>query len=192
MNNPVKGRGGFPALLAAVALLVFSLDQASKYWIAHSGLPYGAYPPHGGIEVIPGFFSIVYNTNAGAAWGILSGHRAILVLTGIAAIAAIFVFRKSLGIRGRFMQALFGLIVGGISGNLLDRALFGSVTDFLDLHLGGLYRWPTFNVADSAMVVGVALYVIASLFHREAPEGSGGENAGESRQNGSEPPHLAD
>jgi signal peptidase II len=192
MNSPVKRRGSFPTLLAAVALFVFSLDQATKYWIAHSGLPHGAYPPYGGIEVIPGLFSIVYNTNSGAAWGILSGQRAILVLVGIAAIAAILIFRKSLGIRGVFMQTVFGLIVGGICGNLLDRALFGSVTDFLDLHLGSLYRWPTFNVADSAMVVGVTLYVIASLFHCDAPEDSRDENAGESRQSGSEPTHLAD
>ncbi|MFA5257338.1 MAG: signal peptidase II [Opitutales bacterium] len=150
-------------ILFYVLILVVAADQASKHWVASvSGLEPGAYPPYGGIEVIPGFFSLVYSTNTGAAWGMLTGFGALLALLGVAAIAAVFFMRRHLELNRLPMQLVFGLICGGIIGNLIDRIRIGHVIDFLDFQLG-FYRWPTFNVADSAMVVGVGTYVLLSF-----------------------------
>jgi len=151
----------------ALALSVFIADQASKCWISRfSGLELGAYPPHGGFEVIPGFFSIVYNTNSGAAWGMFAGQRVLLALLAIGAVAAILLLRRNIELHRKSMQVVFGLMLGGIVGNLADRVLFGSVTDFLDFTFGH-YRWPTFNIADSAMVVAVSIYIVYSLFFQK-------------------------
>ena len=156
------------ALFIGAALAVLVLDQLSKFWISHwSGLEFRAYPPDGGHVVIPGFFSIVYNTNTGAAWGMFAGHRAVLAILGIGAVAAIILLRHKLELEKRPMQLVFGLMLGGILGNLIDRVASGRVTDFLDFTFGS-YRWPTFNVADSAMCVAVAVYIIYTLFfHKE-------------------------
>lgn len=150
----------------AVVLAVLICDQAGKFWIANlSGLDYGAYPPNGGIEVIPGLFSIVYSTNAGAAWGMFSGHGIILSLVGCIALALIVIYRRHLGLERRAMQIVTGLMCGGILGNLIDRVLFGRVTDFLDFHIGA-HHWPTFNIADASMVVAVCLYFLVEWFRK--------------------------
>jgi signal peptidase II len=146
-----------------VAVGVLVADQASKYFISSlSGLEEGAYPPYGGWNVIPGLFSIVYNTNGGAAWGMFDGHGIVLAILAVVALAALYVFRHKLELERRSMQLVFGLIAGGIVGNLIDRVLVGRVTDFIDWHIGA-HRWPTFNIADSCMVVGVCLYVLFGL-----------------------------
>jgi len=151
-------------LLPTLALIVVICDQVVKFWISRcSGFAEGVYPPCGGIEIIPGFFSIVYTTNSGAAWGMFSGFGYALAILGIAALAAIYIFRKQLELEKRSMQIVFGMMIGGIIGNLVDRMFIGRVTDFLDFQIGS-YRWPTFNIADSAMVVAACLYVIIGLF----------------------------
>jgi len=151
-------------ILFAVAPVAFVLDQICKYWIAFvSGLELGAYPPRGGLVIIPDFLNIVYAVNYGAAWGILQGHGFWLVLLAIAFLALIYIFRKSLELNRPIVQWVFGLIVGGILGNATDRILHGHVIDFIDVDLG-FYRWPTFNIADSCIVVGTAIYVALSFF----------------------------
>lgn len=151
-------------LLHALAVGVFAFDQGTKLWVArYSGYPVNFYPPWGGVEVIPGFFNLVHVRNPGAAWGVLAGHVELLAIFALVALGGIYFFRHTLGLRERFMQVSFGLLVGGIAGNLLDRLLFGYVIDFLDFILPWGYRWPTFNVADSAIVVGCAMYVWASF-----------------------------
>lgn len=162
-----------PLAFFGTAAAVLALDHLTKYWASHlSGLSYGAYPPEGGIELVPGYFSLVYTSNAGAAWGMFAGQRVLLSLLGVAALFCIVYFRRALGLDRTFLRFVFGLISGGIAGNLVDRILFGRVTDFLDFHLRDFYRWPTFNIADSAMVVGVALYIVYALFHREEESGT--------------------
>ncbi|MCC5839844.1 MAG: signal peptidase II [Opitutales bacterium] len=150
-------------LLFILAAVVFALDQATKLWIVHlSGFPHGFYPPFGGMEIIPGFFSLVYTTNAGAAWGILEGRGSILLGIAVIALGTIYFFRRELELSRTPMQLAFGLIIGGILGNSLDRLVHGHVIDFLDVHLG-FYRWPTFNIADSGIVVGCAFYIYLSF-----------------------------
>jgi signal peptidase II len=158
------------AVFSACALAIIIFDQATKIWISHySGLPLGVYPPIGGHEIIPGFFSIVYNRNPGAAWGMLAGQRILLALLAIGAGAAIIILRKNIELHKTSMQLVFGLMLGGIVGNLIDRVVFGSVTDFLDFTFGS-YRYPTFNIADSSMVVAVGCYILHTLFFQNKSE----------------------
>lgn len=142
---------------------VFALDQTTKIWIVHfSGLRPHAYPPFGGIEIVPGFFSIVHTTNPGAAWGILEGHTWFLISVAVLALVGIILFRREIELQQTRVQWAFGLIAGGILGNALDRIAHGHVIDFIDVHLQ-FYRWPTFNVADSGIVVGCALFILYSF-----------------------------
>ena len=98
----------------------------------------------------------------GAAWSVLAGRSSLLALLAFVALVAIFWFRHHLGLAQRPVQVAFGLLCGGIVGNFIDRLAYGHVVDFLDFHFGD-YIYPTFNVADSGIVCGVALYVILNL-----------------------------
>jgi signal peptidase II len=148
--------------LLAIAAAVLAADQASKAWIA-ARLPFNTYgEPGGAIPVVRGFFYIVHVGNTGAAWSMFSGRSFILGALAAGTLVAIFLGRKALGLSVPFVQACFGLICGGITGNLADRLTRGHVVDFLDFHFGS-YVYPTFNVADSAICVGVALYVLSSV-----------------------------
>lgn len=151
-------------LLWILALAVFGLDQATKLWIvAH--VPFDPRHLHGfgaDIEVIPGFFHLIHVGNTGAAWSMFAGQSVLLAILAAATLIAIYCWRKSLGLKDRTTQLCFGLLCGGIVGNLLDRLLHGHVIDFIDLHFGS-YIYPTFNVADSGICVGVILYLWQSL-----------------------------
>ena len=150
-------------LLWLLALIVFVLDQVTKAWI-YAKLPLGSYGAYGGIEVIPNFFYLVHVGNTGAAWSLFTGKSFYLALLALITLLAIFFWRRALGLQDRTAQLAFGLLCGGIVGNLVDRLLHGHVIDFLDFHFGS-YVYPTFNVADSGICIGVALYVWHSLRH---------------------------
>jgi signal peptidase II len=150
-------------LLIAIGVLVFAADQGTKAWIA-SILPYNTYgESEGAIPVVRGFFYIVHVGNTGAAWSKFSGQSVYLALLAAATLVAIFLGRKALGLRERYAQVAFGLLCGGILGNLTDRIVRRHVLDFLDFHFGS-YIYPTFNVADSAILVGVIIYAGVSIF----------------------------
>ena len=106
----------------------------------------------------PGVFNLVYSINYGAAWGMLEGYSWLLAILAVVILGLIAVFRKDLGLQFAANQWCFGLITGGITGNTIDRVCRGHVVDFLDVRLPG-YQWPTFNVADSAIVVGTIWYI---------------------------------
>ncbi len=149
-------------LLLGLAVGVFVADQLSKAWITHR-LPYGTYGElSGAIRIIKGFFYLVHVGNTGAAWSMFSGQSVLLATLALATLVAIFFWRNALGLRDRLAQICFGLLCGGIVGNLTDRLLHGHVIDFIDLHFG-TYVYPTFNVADSGICVGVMLYLWQSL-----------------------------
>lgn len=152
--------------LLGLAAAVFALDQLTKCAIA-AALPFNTYGAPGHVEIVPGFFNLVHVGNTGAAWSVLSGQTSLLALLAVVALGAIFWFRRHLGLERRAVQIAFGLLCGGILGNLLDRVVHGHVVDFLDFHFGS-YIYPTFNVADSGIVAGVALYALLSL--RAGPE----------------------
>jgi signal peptidase II len=147
--------------LWVVGVLVFAADQISKQMIADR-LPFGSYGRFAHIEVIPGFFNLVHVGNTGAAWSMFTGQSVWLALLALVTLAAMFWWRRTLGLHYTAAQPAFGLLVGGILGNLVDRLLHGHVIDFLDFHFGG-YVFPTFNIADSGICVGVFWYILWSL-----------------------------
>jgi signal peptidase II len=144
-----------------IALSVILLDQATKHIIVRS-LRLGQ-----DIPVVPGFFDIVYVLNPGAAFGFLATlsegvRNPFFVFISLAAVILI-VFYHTRYLRSHQLATIaLGLILGGAIGNLVDRLRYGVVVDFLDVHLYE-YHWPAFNVADSAISVGVSLMVLDML-----------------------------
>lgn len=142
--------------MIARALLVFALivaaDQASKRGIVH------AFPSLGdGQIVIPGIFDLRYVQNMGAAWGMLQGKQVLLIACAVVALVWLATQLKRTFRTLPLGWFTWGLLAGGIAGNLIDRVWRGFVVDFLDFHC---IRFPTFNVADAAISVGVACFVI--------------------------------
>lgn len=154
--------------LWTLAAVILALDQFTKALII-ARLPFGLQ----GTEetaVIPGFFYLAHVGNTGGAWSIFSGRSLPLALVGIAVLIAVFFWRRQLGLHDRLAQWCFGLFVGGSVGNIIDRLRHGHVVDFLDFRFGS-YIYPTFNVADAAICIGVIGYVIWSLKQPGPPAG---------------------
>lgn len=150
--------------LLGIASAVFVLDQATKLWI-NARVPFDPLHSHGvgqDIEVIRDFFYIIHVGNTGAAWSMFSGKSFFLAMLALGTLVAIWFWRHTLGLRQPLVQVCFGLLCGGIVGNLVDRLVHGHVIDFVDLHFGD-YIYPTFNVADSGICVGVIVYLWLSL-----------------------------
>ena len=159
--------------LLIIASVVFILDQLTKLWISQR-LPFGTYHHGESIALIPDFFYLVHIGNRGAAWGMLEGQGLLLSIAALTALLAIFFFRESLQLYRPSLQWIFGLIVGGILGNLLDRLVHGYVIDFLDVHFPFSIpfiledgRYPSFNIADSGIVIGVFAYLLLSFFEQK-------------------------
>jgi signal peptidase II len=154
-------------LLWILGIVVLLLDQLTKAWIV-ARMPLGSYgAAPGTITVIQDFFYLVHVGNTGAAWSMFSGRSGLLAGLAGLTLVGIYFWRQTLGLRERWVQWSFGLLCGGIVGNLIDRIVYGHVVDFLDFHFGS-YVYPTFNVADSGICVGVGIYLIYSL--RNPPE----------------------
>ena len=165
---PPVGLGGrllaYRRLLIIAALVILG-DQVTKMLIA-ARLPYGTYGEgHGAITVVRDFFYLVHVGNTGAAWSMFTGQSVLLAGLALATLAGIFFCRRALGLRDPGTQLSFGLLCGGITGNVIDRLRHGHVIDFLDFHFGS-YVYPTFNVADSGICIGVVLYLWHSLRER--------------------------
>jgi signal peptidase II len=147
-----------------LASAVLAADQATKLLVI-AKLPYNAlhsHAPSHAVEVVPGFLHLIHVGNTGAAWSMLSGRSLLLAFLAAATLTGIYLWRHSLGLRDRPGQTAFGLLCGGVAGNLIDRIAHGHVVDFIDVHFGS-YIYPTFNVADSGICVGVLLYLRHSL-----------------------------
>lgn len=154
----IKDRYKIPAITATVVIV---MDQITKAAIM-KGLAIGE-----SIKVISGLFDVVHFRNPGAAFSIFhSGgalRTAFLIGTSVVALVVIgYLFRQATGALARFSLSL---IAGGAIGNLIDRVRLGEVVDFLYLH-AGRYYWPAFNVADSAITVGVALTFFSFYLHK--------------------------
>ncbi|HEX6199084.1 MAG TPA: signal peptidase II [Thermoanaerobaculia bacterium] len=146
-------------LFLSLAILV--LDQWTK-WLVEVHLPHSASHP-----VLPGFLNLTHVKNTGVAFGLFASHGAdggawLLVVMGIVALAAVFLYFRLAPARNRLLLYSLALIVGGALGNLIDRLASGAVTDFLDVYVG-TYHWPAFNVADSAITVGIGLMILDSF-----------------------------
>ncbi len=135
-----------------------ALDLWSK-WAVFNRLETGQ-----SYNVIDGFLQLITARNDGAAWGIFSGRSILLVsVSGIALIAIFMVFLFS-GRQPRIIQVALGFFAAGVSGNLYDRIFHhGLVRDFIAVHYHN-FEWPTFNVADSMLCIGVGLLIITTIF----------------------------
>ena len=141
----------------ALALLVILADQASKAWandvLAASWIQ------------VTGFFNLVLLRNTGSAFSFLAdagGWQKLLfsaVANGVSAAMAAVIWKHS---AEKLAPAAAALVLGGAIGNLIDRLMLGSVTDFIDLHIGDIH-WPAFNIADSAIVLGVIFFILIEL-----------------------------
>jgi signal peptidase II len=148
-------------LLAVLAFLVLAADQLSKHavenWTAAGSSR----------TLVPGLLNFVHSTNPGVAFGLLADSNAswrapLLILFSVSVIGLIVWLLATRRAGALLGQCGMALILGGAGGNVLDRILRRSVTDFIDFHVGD-YHWYTFNLADSAIVVGAGLVILELL-----------------------------
>jgi signal peptidase II len=148
-------------LWGITALVVFVADQVTKALVVRS------IPEHTTVSLLPHFFNLIHTNNAGAAFGLFSDSPApwktvLLIVTSGALLAVVIaIIWRNQHLRWGTGMGL-ALILGGALSNLFDRIRFGRVVDFLDVYYRS-YHWPTFNLADSAIVVGAGLLVVQLL-----------------------------
>lgn len=163
--NTESWLGKLRYLLVSLGVLV--LDQWTK-WLVEVHLPH-----HSAQTLIPGFLNLNHVRNTGVAFGLFAsdGGGWLLTVLGLAALTAVGVYFWFAPARDRSLLVALALVVGGAVGNLIDRVSSGAVTDFIDVYVG-VHHWPSFNVADSAISIGIVLMAIDSFRshpRREAP-----------------------
>ena len=148
-------------LTVIIGSIVLILDQVTKVLVQ------GQMALYQSIEIVPNFFHLTYLRNTGAAFGFLAGSRsslriAFFIIVSAIAIGCIFYLLKNLPPDRKTFTATLSLVLGGAIGNLIDRIRMGEVIDFIDLHWYEIH-WPAFNVADSAITIGVILLFIQMI-----------------------------
>ena len=148
-----------------VAAAVFAGDRLTKWLILDVWNPWEAR------HAVTPFFNVVIVWNTGVSFGLLQSGSSLapLLLSGLALaiVTALAVWLRRA--ENRLVASALGLVIGGALGNTFDRLVFGAVLDFLDFHVAG-YHWPAFNVADSAIVVGVIALLYDGLFRARTDE----------------------
>jgi signal peptidase II len=145
-----------------LALVTVAADQASKGWALETWFD----PPR--VLEITAFLNLVAVWNSGVSFGFLAGYSDTmpLILSVFAVAVAIGMSVWLLRTSVMLVAAGLGLVIGGAVGNVIDRLRFGAVVDFIDFHVAG-FHWPAFNIADSAITVGVVLLLLDSFTRRE-------------------------
>jgi signal peptidase II len=150
--------------LLIVAGLVVVIDQISKVII------FETLPLYGTVSVIPGFFNITHVHNPGGAFGFLANHSeawrhfVFLFISALAVGLIIYYYHKTPR-SYMLLSCSFALILGGAIGNMIDRVRLGVVIDFLDFYISSLH-WPAFNVADSAISIGITIFIYHLVFNK--------------------------
>ena len=141
-------------MISIIVITVLLLDQITKYGVQINDKLQN-------IELIPGFFHITYARNTGMAWSLFSGYQVFFCIAAAAAIGGMlwYLINKK---PDTATTAALSLMIGGAAGNLIDRLVFGYVRDFLDFYIFG-YDFPIFNIADSALCIGVFVLLIVTL-----------------------------
>ena len=142
-------------------LLIVAVDQATKAMVRAS------VPLHQSVTIIPGFVDFTHVLNSGAAFGILNGAEfpfktVLIAVIAMAALVGVGTYAASLSHHQLIARVGLALIIGGAAGNLIDRIVAGSVVDFVDVYWRSHHFW-AFNVADSAITVGVAIMILDML-----------------------------
>ncbi len=163
-NAPPNSWRGKYFWLAVIAGGIVIADQVTKFIILRE------VALHASIPVIPGFFHITHIQNPGGAFGFLANQSAMVrgilfLFVSTLAVGLVLWFYHKTPPTHRWLAAGFALIVGGAIGNLIDRVRFGKVVDFLDFFIRG-WHWPAFNVADSAITVGITIFIIHVVLGR--------------------------
>lgn len=150
-------------VLLISVVFILALDQYTKYEVERK------IPLYQTISVIDGFFNLTHLRNTGGAFGILAGQKGgvrSLFFIGVALAAVgviLYLFHKAKD-HERNLSLSLSLILSGALGNLIDRIRYGEVVDFLDFHLFACH-WPAFNIADSAITIGIGLMAVELLLH---------------------------
>ena len=142
-------------VIAGTAIGVVLLDQLSKAWVERNLAIYESLAPFPALSKV---FTLTHFTNTGAAFGLLRDQSILFVVIGLVVVASVVVYARYLPHDQLLVQFALGLQLGGALGNMIDRVRQGHVTDFIYFHF-----WPAFNIADSAVVVGVILLGISIL-----------------------------
>ncbi len=143
---------------------VFALDHLTK-WMVRTRMDL-----HDAIEVVPNYLRISSVRNSGVAFGLFADFHSIwkpyvLAAMAVVAVIVILIYSSRMPLNRTLLQAALSITLGGIVGNFTDRVMHGFVVDFIEFHIGEAFHWPTFNVADSAITIGIALLLIDSLRH---------------------------
>jgi signal peptidase II len=153
--------------IALLALLVLVLDQFTKQ-LVNRLLRVGQEK-----VIIDGFFKFVHWGNTGAAWSLFNGNNGVLAVVAVVALLVLFLSRHHFDAHTTLGQVALGLIFGGIIGNLIDRLFVGHVIDFIYFYMqrrgGGEIGFPAFNIADSAICIGVGLIFVLSWKSEAVP-----------------------
>ncbi len=159
--------------LAAIALPLYALDQATKWWIVGRLVLSHDWPPidpAAHIAVIPEWFYLVYWANTGAAFSIGRGNNWFFVVLSLVTLIGLLIATKRGAFPDRFSLTGVGLLIAGILGNVTDRLIHQHVVDFVlvDLHVRFADPWPAFNVADSCICTAVGVFIIGTLREESA------------------------
>jgi signal peptidase II len=163
-------------LFMGVAVGIYALDQLTKAWV--TGM-LGPDADRHSVQVLGDYLRLSYTTNSGAAFGIFPNQPIVFTLIALVAIPTIWTFNRTMTPRTLLTRMCMGALLGGALGNVTDRLRLGRVTDFVDAGIGDL-RWPAFNVADSAFVVGI-LTLTVLIFLLDQRRSRGDETAGDRR-----------
>jgi signal peptidase II len=172
MDNAINEQALSPGEVGAAAtrrrhlevwlpMVIVAVDQATKAMVKQ------ALPLHDSVTIIPGFMDFTHVLNSGAAFGILNGvdfpfKTVAIAVIAMAALIGVGLYAASISHHQLIARVGLALILGGAAGNLIDRVLFGSVVDFVDVYWRSHHFW-AFNVADSAISVGVAIMILDML-----------------------------
>ena len=157
-----------------IALLILIIDHVTK-WIVRTTLD-----PALARDIIPGYLCLSYVHNSGVAFGFFDRIESawkpyVLAAMAIVAIVAIFLYSARMPRDRKLLQLALAITMGGILGNFADRIIYGYVVDFIEFHIHEVFHWPTFNVADSAITIGIALLLLgirgAKLYGLNIPSG---------------------
>jgi signal peptidase II len=145
-----------------IALLILVADHAAK-WIVRAKLY-----PREALEIIPGYLRLSYLHNSGVAFGLFDEIESVwkpYILGGMAivAVAAIVIYGLHVSQSRKLLQLALAITLGGILGNFIDRIFRGYVIDFIEFHIKEVFHWPTFNIADSAITIGIILLLIDTI-----------------------------
>jgi signal peptidase II len=148
----------------AVALAIVIFDQITKWVIIQNLSLYDVY------QVIPRFFNLVHIHNPGSAFGLFAGHQSLfrnvfLLTASVVALSLVLYLHHKTPEEFPLLSLGFAMIFGGAIGNLIDRIRLGHVIDFIDVYVGS-FHWPAFNVADSAITIGMFIFAFYMLFRK--------------------------